>query len=59
MKEKEERYMFNEFKKTFAQACGVVAGYVVAGAVVVFVYPYIKGFIDIDEQEKKTENKTN
>lgn len=51
--------MFNEFKKTFAQACGVVAGYVVAGAVVVFVYPYIKGFIDIDEQEKKTENKTN
>lgn len=59
MKEKEERYMFNEFKKTFAQACGVVVGYVVAGAVVVFVYPYIKEFIDIDEQEKKEEQKTN
>lgn len=59
MKEKEERYMFNEFKKTFAQACGVVAGYAVAATVVVFVYPYIKGFIDIDKQEEEQKTKTN
>ena len=57
MKEKEERYMFNEFKKTFAQTFGAFAGYAAAVSVVIFAYPYIKGFVDGDKQ--KEEQKTN
>ena len=50
--------MFNEFKKTFAQAFGVITGYAVAITSVAVVYPYVKDFVEGDKQEK-TENKTN
>ena len=51
--------MFNEFKKTFAQASGVVAGYVVAGAVVLFVTGeaenFIKSVVRKEVEKEKTE----
>ena len=50
--------MFNEFKKTFAQAFGVITGYAVAITAVAVVYPYVRDFVEGDKQEK-TENKTN
>lgn len=59
MKEKEECYMFNEFKKTFAQTFGAFAGYAAAVSVVIFAYPYIKGFVDGDKQKEEQKTKTN
>lgn len=50
--------MFNEFKKTFAQAFGVITGYAVAVTVVAVVYPYVRDFVEGDKQEE-SENKTN
>ena len=59
MKEKGGNFMFNEFKKTFAQASGVVAGYVVAGAVVLFVTGeaenFIKSVVRKEVEKEKTE----
>lgn len=58
MKEKEERYMFNEFKKTFAQAFGVITGYAVAVTAVAVVYPYVRDFVEGDKQEEEETQKT-
>lgn len=50
--------MFNEFKKTFAQAFGVITGYAVAVTAVAVVYPYVRDFVEGNKQEKKEEPKT-